>query len=286
MKYILYIAALIFTTSCEAQSPINIKKGKKPRLVLPQEPLVPVLGENEVDVFLSAGQSNDDGRVTDFTLVDFLNGSNEVPNVYMWERTNSNFSLMQFGAGSGVKSGSNATDNTQWAFDVFTLRYLQQLFDRNLYVVKASLGGTALSYTATSSSWYFPYNLVTGTAMLQQLELRIEASETYWTSQGKTPKYRAMLWHQGESDAGDPSNYQTNMTTLIAKVREFTGVADLKFYIGTIPTTSAGYSATIRTAQDNIAAADPNVHVVDLANLTLADAFHFDAASAKEAGQR
>lgn len=248
--------------------------------------IIPPVDTNTIDVFISAGQSNDDGRVTDFTLVDFLNGSNQVPNVYMWDRTNLSFSLMQYGTGSGTKSGSNAADHNQWAFDVFTLRYLQQNLNKNIYVLKTSQGGTALSATATTNSWYFPYESVTGVKMLQLLETRISEVKSYCIANGKTPIFRGVLWHQGESDVSDAANYQTNLTTLISKVREFTGVEDLKFFIGTIPTVSAGYSATIRTGQFNVEAADSNVHVVELNDLTLFDSFHFNAASAKTAGQR
>lgn len=240
---------------------------------------------NVVDVFIVAGQSNADGRVGDFTLVDFRNGNGEVPGVFMWERVAFRFNLMKFN--DAYRSGSNALNHNLWAFDVFTLRMMQQNLNRNIYVVKRTVGGTALIPTHAQGSWHYNYDSITVAGkLLQQLEIQFDSAVANITRSGKTPKVRAFLWHQGESDTGDPNNYQARLTGLIAKVREFTNTPNLKCFIGTVPAVSAAYNATIRQAKLNIQAADANVFVIDLNDLTLLDAFHFDANSAKTAGIR
>jgi lysophospholipase L1-like esterase len=121
------------------------------------------------------------------------------------------------------------------------------------------------------------------------LENRFRTLKTYADRHGMEVNVLGLLWHQGESDrtTGPAAAYQTNMTALIAKVREFTGRWDLPVIMGTVPTTSSSYSATVLAAQNAIAAADAYVWLYDFdaEGAAYIDGVHFNAATQIEFGE-
>ena len=98
--------------------------------------------------------------------------------------------------------------------------------------------------------------------------------------------FRAVLWHQGESDAieGQQANYETNLTNFISDVRSNYGT-DLPFMIGEIRRQSTATN-TVADAQVAVGAADPNATFVQAADLSFLDTYHFDAASMITLGER
>jgi len=77
-----------------------------------------------------------------------------------------------------------------------------------------------------------------------------------------------MTWVQGESDAvaGRSSSYEANLTNFIADIRA-TYTPDLPFHIFRLSSQqtalNAGHLATVRAAQDTVAAADPRSSLID-----------------------
>ena len=66
--------------------------------------------------------------------------------------------------------------------------------------------------------------------------------------------FRAVLWHQGESDTGmNPDEYDRKMTTLIQASRQAAGW-DVPWFVAQVPTTtpSDGPSASTREAQKKL----------------------------------
>jgi len=106
-------------------------------------------------------------------------------------------------------------------------------------------------------------------------------------------KVRAILWHQGESDATPALSvvYAEKLRALIALLRSDLGQPDLPFIIGQLGQFDGKpWSAEVQrvdSAHRAIAASVANVAYVSSAGLRdKGDALHFDAASARELGAR
>jgi hypothetical protein len=106
-------------------------------------------------------------------------------------------------------------------------------------------------------------------------------------------RLRAILWHQGESDATPERSvmYEAKLRALIARFRADLAVPNVPFIIGQLgqfpgrPWTDA--TRRIDAAHRTIAATMPNVAYVSSDGLRdKGDALHFDAASARELGRR
>jgi hypothetical protein len=106
-------------------------------------------------------------------------------------------------------------------------------------------------------------------------------------------RVRAILWHQGESDATPERSvvYADKLRALIARFRADVGDPALPFLIGQLgefggrPWTAD--TRRIDSVHRAIAASVPNVAFVSAAGLRdKGDALHFDAAAARELGER
>ncbi|MDQ2931635.1 MAG: sialate O-acetylesterase [Gemmatimonadota bacterium] len=106
-------------------------------------------------------------------------------------------------------------------------------------------------------------------------------------------RFRAILWHQGESDANPAASvlYADRLRALIARFRRDLGDPDLPFLIGQLGRFDGAPwdAATIRvdSAQRAVAASTPHVAYVSAEGLRdMGDVTHFDAAGARELGRR
>ena len=103
---------------------------------------------------------------------------------------------------------------------------------------------------------------------------------------GGASRLRALVWHQGESDAALPAGeYHGLLTTFIARVREDLGEAHLPFVVGEV--FDNGKRDAVRAAQRAVAGEIPGVVFVPaLGTVTSDKGTHFDAASQLEMGKR
>ncbi|MFD2832950.1 sialate O-acetylesterase [Gramella sp. AN32] len=95
----------------------------------------------------------------------------------------------------------------------------------------------------------------------------------------------AILWHQGESNSGNPSNYLENLRTLIEDLRTDFDLPNLPVIVGQLGMWRDHYSeirGLIRTIPSQI----PNTFLVSSEGLTNKDKAHFDTKSYKEFGKR
>jgi hypothetical protein len=96
---------------------------------------------------------------------------------------------------------------------------------------------------------------------------------------------KGVLWHQGESDCGDP-NYVKRLAALVADLRADTGVADLPFIageLGRFAAWTAAFNKLIPTAAQSI----PRCAVAGSQGLLdLGDKVHFSGFSAEVLGAR
>jgi hypothetical protein len=90
-----------------------------------------------------------------------------------------------------------------------------------------------------------------------------------------------MFWQQGEADQNISRApfYEDNLNNFIASVRSDLGLPDLRFYIGALHEDAALQNLdTLRQAQMDVAAADPNAYFVETSHLTLKlDLIHFNS---------
>lgn len=256
-----------------------------------------------VPVYLVAGQSNTDGRV-----------DNELLPAYI---VSDKYKHCLWSYGSGEHSGGgkfqlfwpyiyNSRKSGRWAYDAVLYYWLEKSLKRDFYVIKESLGGTAIDPNAHSSySMYWsasPDYLAStaasdkgGKSLLMAFTDNIGACiDNELSRHPEGYDIKAFVWHQGESDRSRSANYYTNLKQVIDYVRHYlvekTGLskyARLPVILGGISHRGRGYSAGVEEAQKRLAKEDKNVYFVEMQDATLqTDNIHFDASSAEQLGKK
>jgi len=254
-------------------------------------------------VILTAGQSNTDGRVM----------NSELPTEIQQKK----YKYCQWSFGSSYMSGEgkfetfwprilNKDTPNKWAYDAIVYWNVEKKLKKNFYVIKESLGGTAIDTLCSSTSkqyWnaspeYLAKNKASdkgGKSLLKAFTENIGACIDNQLS--KLPEgydIKFMLWHQGESDRHQAKNYYKNLKQMITYIRTYlvekTGnkkYAQLPIIIGGISHKSKQWSQGVEDAQHQLAKEDKNIYVVDVPNASLrSDVLHFDAAGAQELGNK
>lgn len=256
-----------------------------------------------IPVYLVAGQSNTDGRVGNELLPDYIQ-KNKYHHCY-WSY------------GSGTHSGAgkfelfwpriiNKNKPGRWAYDAIVNYWLEQSLKQDFYVIKESLGGTAIDPAAPSSGKHYwcasPAFLDStaasdkgGKSLLKAFTENIGACIDGVLSQ-QHPNYeiKALLWHQGESDRTTSSRYYDNLKAVVSYIRQYlvekTGnqrYATLPVIAGSIVRAGRGYSKEVEEAQLRLQKEDANFYLVDVGNTTLQqDNMHFDEKGTEFLGRK
>jgi len=266
--------------------------------------LMPVAAKKQPAVaILTAGQSNTDGRVM----------NSELPAEIQQKK----YKYCQWSFGSSSMSGEgkfetfwphilNKDTPNKWAYDAIVYWNIEKKQKKNFYVIKESLGGTAIDTLCTSTDgeyWnaspeYLAKNKASdkgGKSLLKAFTENIGACIDNQLS--KLPEgydIKFMLWHQGESDRHQAKNYYKNLKQMITYISTYlvekTGnkkYAQLPIIIGGISHKSKQWSQGVEDAQHQLAKEDKNIYVVDVPNASLrSDVLHFDAAGAQELGNK
>ena len=256
-----------------------------------------------VSVIITAGQSNTDGRVSNNDLPDYI------------KKNGYRHCLWSYGSDTISGSGhferfwprvAKPDNKERWGFDAIVYYLIDQHVKRDFYVIKESLGGTAIDTACVSTSgmyWnaspdYLAANAATdkgGKSLLKAFTENIGACIDNELSRHKGGfEIKAFLWHQGESDKKMAVHYYDNLKAVVAYVRNYlvekTGdrrYAHLPFICGTFSNQSRDRSEEIVRALYRLAEEDPNFHVVDASDLTIQrDLLHFDAQGAELLGIR
>jgi hypothetical protein len=144
----------------------------------------------------------------------------------------------------------------------FSYRYRQQNPTRPLFMVKYAVGSTQLQQSAdglTTTDWSQTSD---PSEYFGQVAGAIASAKSAIVALGYVPIVRAVIWMQGEQDAGlggtATSQYQANLTALAAAVRTRWGDANTKFIIGRIFVGwgLAADNAVVRAAQVAVGGAD------------------------------
>lgn len=261
-----------------------------------------VAQQKPASVYISAGQSNADGRayITE-GLPSYMQGGYDYlhfANVTSVERTN--FYDRVF---------NSTTEGGRFAFSDVTNYWIEKALNADFYSIKCAYGGTAIalgqtvekipywnaSQTYLDTARAYRGTVGTGTSLAKSLTEGFKVladSVLAKLSQGYDVK--AILWHQGESDRKAASAYYDNLRDLINYLRgeiyKVTGdQADLTlpFVMGTVPRSSNQYSSVVEDAQIRLGHDLPNVYVIDLSDAGLrSDNLHFNAEWTEYFGKR
>lgn len=263
----------------------------------------PVENTGAAPVFIVCGQSNSDGRIPASDFPSYL--KTDLCN-YCYD-DGSHFQNGVFSPYTPHTYENGRTD--RFAYDAFVYHYLQKSLQEPFYVVKLTLGGTAIDpscpnsnsshYWSCDPSWYNNQTATSqgGHSLMKSFERAFEAcKQETLQSLKKGYAVKAILWHQGEGDrqAQGPANYYNNLKTLIAHMRQFlfeqTGdqqCQSLPFILGTVPPHSTQYNADVESAQKRIAEEDSNVYLIDLSKQPLlGDDLHFGVEAGEYFGKK
>ena len=263
------------------------------------------LGKNKdkqpATVIITAGQSNTDGRVMNNSLPNYI------------QQNKYKHCLWCYGSAGKIQTNGFETfwprmvhpsRPGRWAYDAITYYWLEQALQKDFYVIKWSLGGTAIDTGCSSTSgkyWsadpkWLAANHSTATGgkslLLSFTESISACIDNKLDKLSEGYEIKAFLWHQGESDRHKGKNYYKNLKAVIAYVRNFlvekTGNKQYKklpFICGTVAHSNKQYSADVETALYKLAKEDKNFYVIDMSKAELQkDRLHFTAESAEYLG--
>ncbi|WP_285055124.1 sialate O-acetylesterase [Pedobacter ginsengisoli] len=233
---------------------------------------------------IAAGQSNTDGRVLMVDAPIWLNQADPtLAGVKMWNRGSQAFADFKL----GVNPGSDSNASTLWAYDMVVYQMLQDYLNDDIYVVKRTRGGCAISEFGTNGGGYWDAyfeRVPSGVVLMNSLEQQIRAAK----AASSAFEFKAFIWHQGEGDYASPAqdDYYQNFKNVIAYVRGIVDNPKLPVIYGSISTVSAQYSAVVKAAQVKIASEDPYCFFIDMGAAALLDSYHFNAASSISLGEQ
>ena len=253
-------------------------------------------------VLIVAGQSNADGRVP----------VSELPADVSYQYCQWSYGSGDFKTATGQFEPFSPTVartalGDRWGFDAIVYHLLEQSLRQPFYVIKQTMGGTAIDPRCERSTHgnYWSADSVFlsqtksagrgGKSLLKALTEQIDACIDQQLS--RLPQgydIRVLLWHQGESDKPQADSYHDNLQQVVAYIRQHlvgkTGnqrYATLPIVCGNFAKNSRQGSAKVAAALTQLAQEDQNFHVVDASDLTLqSDQIHFDAKGAEMLGRR
>lgn len=253
----------------------------------------------QAPVFITAGQSNADGREYVSKLPSYLKDG---------------YKYMHF---TNVTSSSDGTFGSRtfedrsgrFAFCDITNYFIEQALQTDFYAIKCAYGGTAIDTAATythlpvwcaDSAWIAVNNayrgdINTGKSLTKSLtEGFADCADITLGKLDGGYDVKAIMWHQGESDRSQSGHYYKNFKDMINYMRQAiylkTGKEKdktLPFIFGTVSHASKQYNSAVEAAQKQVAAELPNVYWIDMSDAGLrSDALHFDSAWTEYLGKK
>jgi hypothetical protein len=257
---------------------------------------------DKLQVIISAGQSNADGRAY---IVEGL------PSYMKATQENLNFANVTTEARTSFYSRvfDGSQEGKRFSFADVAAYYMAAATSDDVFHIKCAYGGTAIALGQTveklpfwnASEEYldtaraFTGNVGNGTSLAMSLTQGFKSlAENVLAKRAEGYDVKAILWHQGESDRRAYASYYKNLGDLITYLRKeiyaVTGdEADLTlpFIMGTISKASSQYNSKINAAQLQLAEDMENVYVIDLSDAELrADKLHFNAEWTEYFGMR
>lgn len=252
-------------------------------------PWQPVAAQQEpASVFITAGQSNADGREYVNLMPSYLKeGYKYLRYRNVTQSSDGKFADFKF--------------DKRFAFCDITNYFIEKAMQKEFYAIKCAYGGTAIDTAATYAHlpvWCADAEWIAGTNAYRG-DINTGKSLTKSLTEGFADlvdgtlakleggyDVKAIMWHQGESDRSKAGNYYTNFKTMINYMRnaiyEKTGNEKdktLPFIFGTVSHNSKQYSSAVENAQKQVAGELENVYWIDMSDAGLrSDVLHFDSA--------
>jgi len=253
-------------------------------LVLALGAFAPSLHAAAIDVYLLAGQSNMDGRGKTAELEEAQRAP--IAGVQIWYRQPlaDSAGWQPLAPGFSIPPGhKGGLPGPTFGPEIgFARTLLSKQPTQQLAFIKGSRGGTTIEQWGPGTAGKPDtqgecYRLFVNTIAKAIAALKAD---------GHTPTIRALLWHQGESNAKDTTEvYQAKLATLITRIREDIADAKLPVLVGEV--IDDGKRDSIRAAQRAIPTAVPGVTFVTVDGLTSSDkGTHFDTKSQLDLGRR
>ena len=243
--------------------------------------------ERPVPVILTAGQSNADGRVP----------LAELPKYIHYD-----YCLWSYGSGDFMTATGQFTPfsphvakpgiEQSWGFDAMVYYLLEQCWQQPFYVIKQTMGGTAIDASCTNSTHGWLWNV--GAKEKSLTRAFCQQIDDCLAQLPKNYDIRCLLWHQGESDQPAADRYHDNLKAVIGHIRQHLVDKTGRKEYASLPVVCATFAKGSRQGSPKVAAAlrqlereDSHFHVVDASDLSLQkDGLHFDARGAETLGWR
>ena len=250
-------------------------------------------------VILTTGQSNADGRVPLADLPEEL----KAYKYCLWSYGSGDFETASGEFSPYSPRVAKPKIEKSWGFDAVVYKRLEQLWLCPFYVIKQTMGGTAIDPRCERSThgMYWSADEVFldsttsashgGRSLLKAFERQIDDC---LPNLPKNYDIKCLIWHQGESDQKAADRYYGNLKAVIQHIRQhLVDVTGKKKYLtlpvicGTFSKDSRQRSQQIVDALYRLSGEDQNFHVVDASDLPLLrDRLHFNAEGAQTLGQR
>lgn len=261
--------------------------------------IIGVYAQKPASVFLTAGQSNADGRVYNSQLPEYLKDGYEY--LHYKKVTSSSDGMFEKRNFDNMKE--------RWAFCDVTNYLIEKSLQTDFYSIKCTEGGTSIDTAATSptkpvwcadAEWLavnkaYRGDISKGKSLTKSLiEGFYDCVDVTLSKLQQGYDVKAIMWHQGESDRKKADNYYKNFKEMILYMRNaiYAKTGDesdknLPFILGTVPHGSRQYSSGVEAAQLKVAEELPNVYVIDLSKSPLGkDVLHFDSAGTDNLGRK
>lgn len=261
-----------------------------------------VCAQEPVHVVIVAGQSNTDGRVPIADLPEYVKSMGI---------DSTGFSR---GAYRHCKISQNRVDGkfvpfwprrNRWGYDAVTYYLLEQLYQKDFYVIKWAVGGTSITpdnvdshggYWSADPEWLVQNNSTAKKGKSLLLSFAQQISNCISKTLSRLPEgyhIDAFLWHQGESDSAYGRDYYNNLKNVVTYVRNHltrkTGedYSELPFIFGSVAKSNKRYNAEVEAAMKQLASEDKNAYLIDMSKaVLLKDRLHFNKVSAEYLGKQ
>ena len=261
-----------------------------------------IYAQEPAHVVIVAGQSNTDGRTPIADLPEYIKSMGIA---------STGFSK---GAYRYCKISQNRVDgkfvpfwprHNRWAYDAVTYYLLEQLYQKDFYVIKWAVGGTSITsenegsrggHWSADPKWLAQNTPTAKKGKSLLLSFAQQISNSISKTLSRLPEgyhIDAFLWHQGESDSAYGADYYDNLKNVVAYVRNHltrkTGVdySELPFIFGSVAKSNKRYNAEVEAAMKRLASEDKNAYLIDMSKATLLkDRLHFDKTSAEYLGKQ
>jgi peptidoglycan/xylan/chitin deacetylase (PgdA/CDA1 family) len=257
--------------------------------------------QGPASVFITAGQSNADGREFNSHLPSYLlqNGYRHLHYTNCTSVCDGTFTTRSFNDKKG-----------RWAFCDVTNYFIDRAIGSDFYSIKCTYGGTAIAPGVTPAKrpiWYADEAYIdtarayrngtvgNGTSLTKSLtEGFAQLADVTLSKLPGGYDVKAIMWHQGESDRHAGKEYYANFKKMIAYMRNAvyrkTGKEKdkhLPFILGTVSHKSRQYSEEVEAAQLRVAQEDEDVYAIDMSQAgLLPDHLHFDSVWTEYLGKK